>query len=260
LTETGRARESLTTAPDATMLQHFVLNYDSVGNVYTWASDLADAPQDMTYDDLYRLRTAESRSGQAWRYQYNDVGDFTLKSDVGDYRYGERGLPARLLTSAGADQFSYSAAGRLTLSGTGTFTYDAYGRLVRLERGDDRVTTDYWVDDARSRIVTRRGGAITELLCLGDGFEIENGVAAVYVSHDPWCIARLSLDTGERRYLHRDHLGSVTLVTDAAGRQVARRAYDPFGGVIAAGASTLGPRLGVSRAPGDEGSALVFTR
>jgi RHS repeat-associated protein len=33
-------------------------------------------------------------------------------------------------------------------------------------------------------------------------------------------------------YLHTDHLGSTTLVTDESGAEVGRAAYDPYGNLI----------------------------
>jgi YD repeat-containing protein len=33
-------------------------------------------------------------------------------------------------------------------------------------------------------------------------------------------------------FLHTDHLGSTTLVTDQAGAEVGRAQYDPYGNVI----------------------------
>ncbi|MDP3512113.1 MAG: RHS repeat-associated core domain-containing protein, partial [Sulfuritalea sp.] len=47
--------------------------------------------------------------------------------------------------------------------------------------------------------------------------------------------------TWATRYLHRDHLGSVTAVTDAAGNVIETMAYEPFGKRrVAAGQSTEG--------------------
>ncbi|HWB74277.1 MAG TPA: RHS repeat-associated core domain-containing protein, partial [Nannocystaceae bacterium] len=87
------------------------------------------------------------------------------------------------------------------------FTYDANGARVQQIEGD----------------VTR--------LHLGDGYEVELGGATTkYVSLDGTLVARKHGDT--KTFVHVDHLGTIQAETDAAGIEVLRRSYEPYGDVV----------------------------
>ena len=115
------------------------------------------------FDDLYRLTAATTRPA-TWTYRYDDAGNLTFKSDVGDYRYGEGGAPATCLTSAGTGDALLlhrtrrdhhrplgverlrRAAGRLvsiTSGVTQTFRYNHTGlRAFATGGGHTRLTPD----------------------------------------------------------------------------------------------------------------------
>ena len=87
------------------------------------------------------------------------------------------------------------------------FTYDANGARVQQIEGD----------------VIRRH--------LGDGYEVEVGGATTkYVSLAGTLVARKHGDT--KTFVHVDHLGTIQAETDAAGIEVLRRSYEPYGDVV----------------------------
>ncbi|MEZ4684286.1 MAG: toxin TcdB middle/N-terminal domain-containing protein, partial [Caldilineaceae bacterium] len=124
----GRLTGSTVTGPDGILR---TLNYelDRVGNLTDVLSPDPKLAAQYLFDDFYRLIQATRGSGESWSYAYDDAGRLTHKSDVGDYRYGEAGLPATCLSSAGADTFTYSPRGEMQSTPWGMQSFDIYGRL-----------------------------------------------------------------------------------------------------------------------------------
>src|SRR5262249_7464964 len=97
----------------------------------------------LDYDDLYRLTAARGGSGEVFTYRYDDAGNLTFKSDVGDYRYGEGGAARSCLTSAGSRSFTYTAMGEMATTPWGRQSFDALGRLRRLEPADGSAAIEF---------------------------------------------------------------------------------------------------------------------
>jgi len=172
-----------------------------------------------TNDDRNRLLTS-TNAGTASNNQtfsYDAAGNITFNSAVGSYTYpvpNGANHPHAPLT-AGSRSFTYDANGNTLSDGSRTFTYDGENRAT----GVAGVAYVYGPDGARLRKTT--GTATT--LYLGDDFEFSGGVWTKYLTAEAKRIGSVT------SWMHRDHLSSVRLITNAAGAQAERANYLPFG-------------------------------
>src|SRR5262249_14903763 len=158
------------------------------------------------YDDLYRLTNVEGDSGESWTYLYDDVGNLTFKSDVGEYRYGETGAPATCLTSAGDQKFTYSARGEMEQTPWGILSFSPEGRLVRIvSPGGAQMSLSY--NHAGVRVAERGRGDTTppvNRLTPDALYSIDNGELILNLFDGQGTAARQAAD-GTRLYFHPDH-------------------------------------------------------
>lgn len=219
------------------------LRYDSQNRLVSLSESLRALS--LSYDragNLVTLRSARATAGSADEFRFPDpAAPFQLQSARLDgvalaYRYDSSG---RVVRRAGADGV------------TTTVLHDALGRVSEITLGTEgalpRAQDAFQYDPDGRRLVTReswRNGDTSArrlTLELGGDFErVELATAGRYdrverISATPALriVRRRVAETGQWErvveYVHRDHLGSVELITDGAGRVLERFAYDPFG-------------------------------
>jgi RHS repeat-associated protein len=211
-----------------------------------------------TYDDLYRLVEARTDSGDSWIYRYDDAGNITHKSDVGDYRYGELGAPATCLTSAGAQTFTYSPLGEMVDTPWGQQTFDAMGRLRQITGpgGDGEVTFRYDYSGVRVAVTSGNGSPVIDILTPDPLFSVDNGVLVLNY-YDGQVMAGREPEGGAMTFQHYDHQGSRVLATDSAGHVVESIRYDPYGKVLEHTGTTSSP-AGYTGGVPDTWSGLLY--
>jgi RHS repeat-associated protein len=241
------------------LLRAVQCTHDRVGNLLRM--DSADPKLAMTcsYDDLYRLIEAQSDAGEQWTYRYDDVGNLTYKSDVGDYRYGEGGAPATCLTTAGNQIFTYTPLGEMQTTPWGLQTFDPQGRLTRIVAPDGQAQMDLTYNYAGIRVAERSSGIspAVERLTPDALFSIEAGVVVVNL-FDGQGVAARQIAGGSTVFLHPDHLGGLAIVTDASGQVIQTLRYDPYGKLLER--TGTGPNVPVGFSGGvlDAWSGLLY--
>jgi len=219
------------------VLQVCQYHYDQTGNLLRVESPDSKLAATYAYDDLDRLTQATRAAGEVWNYSYDGVGNLTHKSDVGAFSYDANGL----LIGAGADHFTYTAAGQTETALWGATTYDALGRLQSITRGSEALHCVYDHDGRRVRTTLVGGAVPDELLTPDEMITVNNGVVFASIFDGPARVAQIRLSDGAISFLHGDHLGSTSLVTDQAEQVIQRIYYDPFGAMlennVAAGAT-----------------------
>lgn len=240
----------------AGVIRAVTLSTDLVGNVTGIASADPALVRNHVYDDLYRLITATG-GGSTWNYSYDDASNLTQNTALGPFRYGEGGAPATCLTSAGADQFTYTPLGQMAQTPWGMQTFDALGRLAAIVRGSDAMHFTY--DFAGNCVAVQSAGTIAPAvnrLTPDKLFSIENGTLILNIFDGAGLAARrTAAGAGAMVWLHADHLGSLIAVTDATGVTIETHSYDPYGAPIGAGIGTV--PLGFTGGVPDPWSALV---
>ncbi|MEO8662820.1 MAG: RHS repeat-associated core domain-containing protein [Bryobacteraceae bacterium] len=127
---------------------------------------------------------------------------------------------------------SYDQTGNETaiVGGVYNFFYDAENRQRRaVQSGTPAVTTDYTYDGDGKRITRTTGSAVTTFV-----YDAAGNVAVEYGPGAPPACQVSSPFVRATCFLTTDHLGSVRMVTDAAGTVISRHDYLPFGEEIPA--------------------------
>jgi RHS repeat-associated protein len=208
--------------------------FDLVGNLLQINSQDPKLKASYTYDDLYRLIIASTGNGENRSYSYDDSGNLTHKSDVGDYHYGGQGVPATCLTSAGSQIFTYDEFGYMKQTPWGIQTFDAMGRMTQITSANNQRKLHFLYDYKGKRVVmkgTGGGGQSIELITPDDLFEIESGTLVMKYFYVGGVAARQK-DGNSMVFLHTDHLGGLALTTDESGEVTDSIRYDPFGNVL----------------------------
>jgi len=262
-------------------VQFLSYTYDTIGNVLTRADASTGRTESFSYDGLDRLRSHVLAGGTAFAAATVDVtyrasGNIASKSDAGTYAYGTAAGPHAVtaITGTGAlagRNFLYDGVGNQTHRRVGTGeqalvdraqTWTSFNQVRRVETydvpgqtgaagkfsefafgaGHERVRqisnlgTTHYVGGLFERFTPAGPRAVTE-----DKFYIAGptGRVAVHV--------RRTDGSRETRWFHSDGLGSITGVTDEAGRAVQRFAFDAWGkrvhattGAVVTGASAGG--------------------
>lgn len=238
---TGQLEGIISQSPIDGAIQSTAYGWTAAGDL-DWRFDvLSGQNEDFDYDQRHRLRQIDATTASGpllTEAFYDDLGNITARTDVGAYAYtGDR------LDHAGSHSYTYDDAGRVLTRDGSTFDYAAIGRPRSITTATDLLLFEYDADGGR---VGRRQGA--ERRTYVDGlfeeirsptigpFQIQyrntivapgGPVAELVNTPDASGAANTSV-----RYLHDDHLGSLEVVTDSTGAEVAgsRRSYDAWGG------------------------------
>ena len=196
-----------------------------------------------SYDPMGRLETVTKDGALVESYGYDPDGTRTSESNI------LRGIDGRSfaysdedhLLTAGSASYQYDLDGflinKLEGPASTSYQYSIRGELLQVDLPDARVIT-YEHDPLGRRIAKRVDGAIVEkylwegltrLLAVYDGadnlvqrFSYADGRMPVTMTHG-----------GVTYYLGYDQVGSLRVITDAAGNVVKRIDYDSFGNIIA---------------------------
>jgi RHS repeat-associated protein len=173
-----------------------------------------------TYDDLDRLLAAANTGTPAYNqtFSYDIANNITYNSAVGSYTYPLAGSPRpHAPLTAGSRTLAYDANGNVVSDGTRSFLYDGDNRPTN----GSGVLYKYGPDGERLSKFVPATAATT--LYLGGDVELAGGVWTKYLNPDAKRVGAVT------SWLHADHLASIRLITGAAGQQLERANYRPYG-------------------------------
>ncbi len=222
-------------------VQYNTYAYDALGNLTQRKDINQNFTENFSYDGLNRLTSATLVGIGVKTYTYDAIGNIKSKSDFGnEYLYGSGKPHAVSTVKQGATTvatYNYDANGNL-LNGYGwAISYTSFNKPQNLSQGSEYSTFQYAPD--RRRIVQTSSHGTTIYISPSEGAahyekEYNNGVTehkhyinggggpvAIYTSR--------SNGVNDTRYLHKDHLGSIDVITNEAGAVVHKLSYDVFG-------------------------------
>lgn len=219
-------------------LKYQVLDYvyDSVGNITkitdTSGTNAARAA-DYTYDNLHRLSsvvvTNSPVSNYSQTYIYDPIGNITNKSDIGNYAYSQTyKTNPHAVTSTGSTNYTYDDNGNVTSDGTHAYTWDYNNRLLSSTTGS--TTYNYSYDHEGNRVKKVQGSNTT--IYINRYYEIQpDGKIKKYIfgGDDNIAIIETNASTKTPYYIHKDHLGGSSVVTDSNGDKYELTDYYPYG-------------------------------
>jgi len=192
------------------------------------------------YDHLNRLTNAAISGRSPKSYLYDQLGNLTLKSDVGSYSYGANGGGPHAASSAGGAEYFYDADGN-QIGGNGrSVSYSSFNKPLSIAKGADTSSFAYDCDHARVSEVSTVGGVTSTTTFVNGLYEVVTARSIEeqrhYFSAGGSLVAIYARDlsggtpTATRtRYVHTDHLGSIETLSDETGAAVERFSYDPHG-------------------------------
>lgn len=238
-------------------LYDITYEFNAVGNIKKRIDALQqNMTEEFDYDDLDRLTDSSIYGGPsgvshlAKSYGYDDLGNITSKSDVGSYSYNGCGGRPHAVCNAGGTVYSYDANGNMLTGVKGSTTtqigYTAFNKSNFMKKGSNyAVTFNYDADRNRNYKSRIQGNGSLNLQTYyvgtsGKGAKIfEQEVSSttgtknihyIYGAGGQAVATHITEGTAKRtEYFHRDHLGSVALVTNDAGQAVSPVSFDAWG-------------------------------
>lgn len=232
----------------APSIQELDFEFDVLGNLELREDRIQNFRETFEYDSLNRLTDSYADFGNAdirhTEVSYDAIGNIKSKTGVGSYSYGAtcNGVTAgphavTSITSPKSSNYCYDHNGNM-ISGDGrTIQYSAFDKPISIQKGNVISEISYGPDRNRyKRIDTTSSGTTTyhyvgglyERLSKSNGDVEERsfiGGLAIY------SVVKKSDEPLEEstNFLHKDHLGSVTVITDSIGRIREEFSFDPWG-------------------------------
>ena len=235
-------------------IQDLDYSFDLIGNL-TQRRDKrfgSAFQEDFSYDSLNRLRLVETTGASAVHATYDVLGNLRSRSDVGVFSYAQNGTGPHALTSVASSprgefdkSCSYDEKGNRIIDGTTVIEYSSFNKATQIRKGSDALYFDYSPNRARFRqtifqvdsqgrqrqTVREYVGGIYERETTNEGLVrhihyISGGNGVVAIHTDERCATTVNQRT---RYIHKDHLGSIDVITDNSGAVVERLSFDAWG-------------------------------
>lgn len=135
-----------------------------------------------------------------------------------------------------------------TISGDGFYReYNEFNQLVKIRNGtaSSPILEEYIYHPTEERVLIKdvfRNGAVFETVYyINDEFvrvvNLTGTYDTVYVKVDGQLVAQKNND-GTKQFVHADHLGSASVVTDESGNAIENTSYSPFGEILTGGSKS----------------------
>lgn len=251
----GSVRTGFAAGPELAALEHLYDADDRVSTL-TWQG----VPRAIGSDALRQVTSA----GGAEQYVYDAVGNRLSSHLSAAYVHDA----ANRLREDDGHTYAYDDDGNLIrrtrkADGAATaYVFDGEGRLVRIDHPDG-TSTAYRYDGWGRRIAREHGGVLTRSVHAASDVLLELDAAGAVVArytHGDRLDQPLAMQRGGADYyFHADGLGSIRLVTDAAGTVQNVYDYDAFGNFLEREEAVESP-YGFTGREYDEESGLYFYR
>ncbi|MCK9506607.1 MAG: hypothetical protein M0Q95_20820, partial [Porticoccaceae bacterium] len=231
--------------------QNLSFGFDKLGNLISRDDAVKDIAEIFDYDNLNRLEYTHADFGnsdvQTVTLTYDALGNIKTKTGVGTYSYGSQcGAGSRFnavcnITAGSVGtktaSYSYDANGNLTSGDGRTVTWSAFDKPLSISQGGSSSAMTYGADrnlitksetTAGNTTSTVYSGGYEKVTLPGNITEERHNVAGNTVVTYTNRTAG-SAGTIKTRYLHKDHLGSVTVITNESGAEVEAFSFDPWG-------------------------------
>lgn len=256
---TGRLQHSYAGAGN--QVQQLDYHYDALGNLISRNDGNQQLSETFLYDNLNRLTHAMLNAPAAdlspLAIRYDELGNILRRSDVGHYEFLRRLYPHTLQRiryhASDPHEFRHDRTGAMTAemvrpaAQPRAIRYTSFNMPQRIIAGNvtpRHVTTfTYGPEHQRLKKITPAGTTVYlhpdnsgslfyEKEIKADGstehrhfITADGQVIAIIKQH----VTQQGATQQQTYYLHRDHLGSITAITDEQGEVVERLAYDAYG-------------------------------
>ena len=225
---THRLRSILTTF-DGNVIQDYTYDYDDYANMTSRTDKKNGFEESFEYDALNRLVYVKDPQGTS-RFEYDPLGRMVHKSTPegtvftsADYS----GAQPHALKSAQAPSGVFPQD-ELTIE------YNVFDKVSSITEGDRHIQFDYGYDHQRIRTVENHGNAtrIKTYVNACEFIETPEGNAVWTFLSGPagvFAVAETVQGQTTLHYIHKDHLGSWTIVSDSEGQIEQETRFNAWG-------------------------------
>ena len=199
------------------------------------------------YDGLSRLTGVSGSQSESIAY---DATGNIVSAGGGAYAYADP-KHVHAATSMGANAYSYDANGNLLSGGGRTLAWDYDNRVESVTEAAGSTTYKYNAGGQR----TLKSGPNSTTLYFGELADTLNGALEKYYYAGSILVAKQS--AGATTWYHADRIGSIRLMTTAAGAKANGYDYAAWGGVVAQNGG-VGNEVGFQGQRQDAESGLVY--
>lgn len=260
-------------------IQNLDLKFDVVGNLTTRTDHLQGLHETFGYDGLNRLTdmyltmtdmslaTPVTHPVEHTSVTYDALGNILTKSGVGAYKYGgHQSCAGSTSVQAGPHAVTQISGGSIGLKNA-EYCYDANGNMVAgddrridytyfdkpefIQKGSFTTALEHDADRNRYSRIDDNDGVLTTYTYLGNYEKVEKVGGVIEERHyiGGFAMAVKTISGGQtdikNRYLHKDHIGSIAVITDdQLGDIIERQSFDPWGKRRAVAVADLETRLG----------------
>ncbi|TDX51147.1 RHS repeat-associated core domain-containing protein [Orenia marismortui] len=242
-------------------INSYSYNYDQVSNIKSIVSSTGRT--NYNYDKLNRLTGVTYSDGENIYYSYDAMGNrtrMTTAQGTTSYSYNQ----LNQLVSAGSINYQYDAEGKLIQktdgSETFTYSYNAYDRLAQVTKNNTELAS-YAYDPMGRRVSVTEDGQQRDYLWDG------NSLLATYIGtsmENLYAVGSgidevLGVYGNQTKYLHSNHLGSITGITGTDGSVLGARSYTPYG-MVRSTTGTFNSKLGFIGRSQSSTTGLTYIR
>ncbi|MCL2041841.1 MAG: hypothetical protein FWG84_07375 [Bacteroidales bacterium] len=216
-------------------IQDFAYNIDSLNGNMRWRQDRTTAnvkTENFDYDVLHRLTVVKQNQSAVLTTVYDNNGNILSKTDVGQlYQYDH---PSKVHALTRIDSSTYI----LSNSGNQTVSYTAFHKADTIKnlKTNQHLIITYGVDNQRTRTRLYDENILQKTKYFATNYEKEITLKTTreinYISTPYGTLAayiKENSGAGQLYYLYKDHLGSITAITNTAGTVLERRSFDAWG-------------------------------
>ena len=242
----GQLKNIITGSGGSASIQNLEYNYNELGNIISRKDFNRNVIEELSFDDLNRLQnsTIKNSAGStlaSLQMEYNINGNILYKSDVGCYTYsGANNAGPHAVTATPLGNYAYDTNGNMITSPSFTAAYTSFnlpGTITKatktLNNFYNHIHTKYLEQELTNGVETQKTfyyGGIYEKEIAANGtvkqkhYILANGnTIAIYTQSTD------AAYPSETVYVHKDHLGSTSDLTTAAGNIKESFSYDAWG-------------------------------
>ena len=239
------------------LIQNLAYGFDHLGDLVSRNDGVNNVNETFAYDALNRLTGSAITGATALTksYGYSSTGNLNYKSDVGtlvyplSYEVRNHAVKSVTGTVNGLvnPTYEYDSVGNLLREKTGTtiqreITWTGFNMPSRITKGSSTIDFLYDADHARIKETRSTGATVdsqTYFVNAGNAlfFEIETKGAITewkhYIHAPSGLLMMRSIKSNTTAktdvYFHKDHLGSITTITNNIGAILEQNSFDAFG-------------------------------
>lgn len=218
------------TIDDGAIIQDYTFQYDSYSNM-TLRSNLKTAQSEaFTYDALNRLTGVTDSNGSS-HFSYDELGRMTEKTNANGMVFTHAnysGIRPHAIKSAQTSPGVFPQS-RMDLS------FNSFDKISSINQGSNNVTFEYGFDHQRIKTLELIDGMAREKIYVGncEFIDSQDGdpIARTFITCPMGVFAVAETINGKTQlhYVHKDHLGSWTTISDENGKLEQEVQFDAWG-------------------------------